>query len=366
MNNRKIIGVIGQGFVGGSLSTGMSHAFDVYTFDKKGVVAAGALRGARDEAGRDSLQTLISNLETKNLTDNFTGVYFVCLPTPMFEDGECDLRIVEQTLINMSIIPGERIAVVKSTVPPGTVEKWNKKFENSGLTVVFNPEFLTEKNALNDFKNQNRIIVGGPDHETKVVKQIFNTAFPNVPVIKTSSTNAEMVKYFTNIHLASRVVLSCEFWQLCNTLNHDGLDIDYDKVVEYAKYDPRLGGTHMNVPGADSIPGSRGHCLIEGSKITVKNNKKVKVENIKIGDELASTDHNLTNDGLKRVKHKNVRHYKGTVITIKAGSFSITCTPEHLIPINRLGKFLIIKAQDITATDEVFVYKSVKKKNLTL
>jgi UDPglucose 6-dehydrogenase len=56
-------------------------------------------------------------------------------------------------------------------------------------------------------------------------------------------------------------VLSCEFKQVCDSLDNQGLNVDYDKVLEYAKYDPRLGGTHMNVPGNDGIPGARGHCF---------------------------------------------------------------------------------------------------------
>ena len=80
----------------------------------------------------------------------------------MKKDGSCDVSIVEKVLTQLAIFDGKRIAVVKSTVPPGTTAHWNEMFKDSGLTVVFNPEFLTEANAVDDFKNQNRIIVGGP------------------------------------------------------------------------------------------------------------------------------------------------------------------------------------------------------------
>lgn len=275
----KSIAVIGQGFVGGSLTTVFAERdFTVYVHDKTGKVAEGGtnilaptpdldlqrtarLAGVprvREPNEGTPVQNFAKACEEQN---NFSGIFFVCLPTPMYEDGEADLSIVEGVLNELSSVPGNRIAIVKSTIPPGTTERWNRKFESTGLRVIFNPEFLTEANALDDMRNQNRIILGGPRPHINAVKLIFQRAFPKVPVIKTSSTTAEMVKYFTNVQLAARVVLSCELSQVCEALDKKGMNIDYDKVVEYAKHDPRLGGTHMNVPGPDGIPGARGHCF---------------------------------------------------------------------------------------------------------
>jgi UDPglucose 6-dehydrogenase len=276
----KSIAVIGQGFVGGSLTTVFSERkFKVFVYDKSGKVAPGGVdilsaipkadtaewvrlaglpANPPPEPGPTMIQQFVSAVED---TEDFSGVYFVCLPTPMYEDGEADLSIVERVLNELSSVPGSRIAVVKSTVPPGSTERWNRVFESTGLRVVFNPEFLTEANALDDMRNQNRVILGGPRPHINTVKLVFQKAFPKVPLIKTSSTTAEMVKYFTNVQLTTRVVLSCELQQVCHALDCQGMNIDYDKVVEYAKHDPRLGGTHMNVPGPDGIPGARGHCF---------------------------------------------------------------------------------------------------------
>lgn len=275
----KSIAVIGQGFVGGSLTTVFAErGFNVYVYDKVGKVAQGGipilaptddldLHRTAQLAGVSLLREPDEGTEVQNFAraceeqDNFSGIYFVCLPTPMFEDGEADLSIVSRVLNELSSVPGKRIAVIKSTVPPGSTKRWNELFESTGLRVIFNPEFLTEANALDDMRNQNRIILGGPRPHINAVKLIFQSAFPKVPLIKTSSTTAEMVKYFTNVQLAARVILSCELSQICEALDKQGLDIDYDKVVEYAKQDPRLGGSHMSVPGPDGIPGARGHCF---------------------------------------------------------------------------------------------------------
>lgn len=283
---KKSIAVIGQGFVGGSLTTVMAEkGFSVYVYDKAGKVAPG---GKTHSFETLSVRHFVQR--TEEFSDErdesgqatgipgFTGVYFVCVPTPMYEDGSCDTTIVEEVLKELAEIPGNRIAVVKSTVPPGSTENWNNLFEGTGLRVIFCPEFLTEANALEDMRNQNRIILGGPRPYINTVKQIFQTAFPKVPITKTSSTTAEMVKYFTNIQLAARVVLSCELYQICDALDKRGLNIDYDKVKEYANHDVRLGNSHMNVPGIDGIFGARGHCFPKDLNALIAVSKSIDVK----------------------------------------------------------------------------------------
>lgn len=251
---KKTIAVIGQGFVGGSLTTVFSEqGFEVFAYDKSGKYAKGSYPYKPED-----LKHLVSFAESNK---DFSGIYFLCLPTPMFEDGSADLSIVESVLEELSLIPGNRIVVVKSTIPPGSTEGWNKKYESTGLSVIFNPEFLTEANALVDMRNQNRIIIGGPRPWINSVKQIFQTAFPKVPIIKTSSTTAEMVKYLTNNFLTVKVAFANEMAQICEALDASGLNVDYDKVVEYAKYDRRLGDSHWGVPGPDGARGYGGHCF---------------------------------------------------------------------------------------------------------
>jgi UDPglucose 6-dehydrogenase len=255
------IAVIGQGFVGGSLTTVFfERGFDVYAYDKSGKYVKGALSAHKSGGYPSSISELIKNNESGDLA-GFSGVYFVCVPTPMRTDGSADLSIVEGILDELSREPGERVAVVKSTIPPGSTESWNKKYESTGLRVVFNPEFLTEANALDDMRNQNRIILGGPRPWINQVKQAFQTAFPNVPIVKTSSTTAEMVKYLTNNFLTVKVAFSNEMYQICQSLEKTGLNVDYDKVVEYAKYDERLGNSHWAVPGPDGKFGYSGSCF---------------------------------------------------------------------------------------------------------
>jgi UDPglucose 6-dehydrogenase len=271
MKKKKNIAVIGQGFVGGSLTTVFAErGFDVFTYDKLGKRAPGGqpayrpnpdqLRTYQHEA--NSVADLIAGCE---LDSNFTGVFFVCVPTPMYDDGSADLSIVESVLVEIAEAEGKpalpRVAVIKSTVPPGSTMKWNEKFNKKGLFIVFNPEFLTERTALEDMRNQNRIVLGGPRPHINRVKQLFQTAFAGVPLIKTSSTTAECVKYMTNCFLATKVTFANEMSQVCEALDRAGYDIDYDKVVEYATRDIRMGESHWAVPGPDGSHGFGGHCF---------------------------------------------------------------------------------------------------------
>ena len=147
-----------------------------------------------------------------------------------------------------------RIVAIKSTIPPGTTNRLNKECKN--ISVIFNPEFLTEANFIDDFKNQNRIIIGGERPSTTKLRQVYSLVFPNAKIVKTGSKTAEMVKYMTNTFLATKVSFANEMKMIC-----DGLDIDYDKVVEYSTYDERLGKSHWAVPGPDGKLGFGGSCF---------------------------------------------------------------------------------------------------------
>lgn len=269
------IGVVGQGFVGGSLTTVFSERGErVFVYDKMGKRAEGGIAEfVRSDIGQNLVPNSIAEfVNACEGTSGFSGIFFVCVPTPMYEDGSPDTSIVEDVLELICNAPyttdsPERIAVIKSTVPPGSTERWNKLFNDRGLHVVFNPEFLTEANAVNDMREQNRIVLGGPRPYINTVRNIFQRAFPKVPIIKTSATTAEMVKYITNCMLAVKVSFANEVAQICEALDADGLNIDYDKVVEYAKVDRRLGETHWSVPGpvpthdGRYVRGFGGHCF---------------------------------------------------------------------------------------------------------
>lgn len=230
---KSTIGVVGQGFVGNAIYQKFKNYYQVRTFDL-------------DESKRntDSLKEVVDN----------SDIVFVCLPTPMRMNGSCDISIVEGVISEINSLTTDKIVVIKSTIPPGTTDSLNSKYDN--VTIVFNPEFLTEANAVHDFENQSKIILGGPRKGTDMMKTIYRLVFPTTPIIKTGAAHAEMVKYLTNTFLSVKVSFANEIYELCKRM-----DLDYDKVVEYATYDERLGKSHWSVPGPDGDFGFGGHCF---------------------------------------------------------------------------------------------------------
>jgi nucleotide sugar dehydrogenase len=231
-----MIGIVGQGFVGNAVYQKFKNYYDVLTND---------LDENKSTSTIDNLVRLCDTI-------------FLCLPTPMKPSGECDVSILEDVLDNIDLITDNletrRTVVIKSTIPPGTTEKFNSRYES--LNIVFNPEFLTERNAVSDYENQNRIILGGPRPTTTELKQIFSKVFPKARIIKTNSTYAEMVKYTTNAFLSTKVSFANEIYEICQRVG-----ADYDKVIEYATLDERLGESHWGVPGHDGDFGFGGHCF---------------------------------------------------------------------------------------------------------
>ena len=88
--------------------------------------------------------------------------------------GQCDLSIVESVIHDISKKCENKIVIIKSTSPPETTKNFSDKFSN--LSIVFNPEFLTEKNYINDFKNQEFIVLGGNEASCNSVKRNVPTS----------------------------------------------------------------------------------------------------------------------------------------------------------------------------------------------
>ena len=230
------IGIVGLGFVGTAIYQGLKNFYDIRGYD---------------------IDHTKSNSTLEDVVVH-SDIIFQCLPTPMRSTGECDLSIVEDSLMKIDELSRQfnrtPIVIIKSTVHPGTCERLNDTFIN--LNIIFSPEFLTEANSIEDFKNQTRIILGGPRPYTTQVKTMFRKAFPHIPIIKTGYKTAEMVKYFINNFLSTKVSFANEMYQICKSL-----DIDYDKVTEYALFDQRIGRSHLAVPGPDGDFGYGGHCF---------------------------------------------------------------------------------------------------------
>jgi len=185
-------------------------------------------------------------------------IIFISVPTPMGKDGRNHLGIVKSVVYQLKkcIDTSKTHIVIRSTVLPGTSDE---------LDCYFMPEFLTEKNWDQDFKECRNWIFGlkKGDNEDFIEKisNIINSAYDagnikynNLTFVKNGE--AEMIKYFRNVFLALKVSFCNEIYDLCVQKN-----INYDIVQRIAALDERIGLSHTKVPGHDGRRGYGGTCF---------------------------------------------------------------------------------------------------------
>ncbi len=231
------VGIIGRGFVGGAMYENFKDCFEVAVWDS-----------VEEKRTLNSFESFV----------DWSDIIFVCVPTPMKENGECDTSIVKDVVAKIANLDRRKYVVIKSTVTPGTTEELA---ERHNMVIGFNPEFLTEANSYNDFRHQPLIILGADDTGLgTVMAQLyyeFNTKVDNVAhVIQRSTKEAELFKYLANCFLATKVIFANEFKKLC-----DKVSVDYGRIAEIAVLDKRLGHTHWRVPGPDGKLGFGGSCF---------------------------------------------------------------------------------------------------------
>lgn len=157
---------------------------------------------------------------------NNSDICFIAVGTPMEEDGSADLQYVLTAAKQIGESMNHDLIVVdKSTVPVGTAEKvkntiqkeLNDREVNYRLSVIANPEFLKEGNAVEDFTKPDRIIIGSDDVEvTEIMRELYSPFTPNrEQFISMDIKSAEMTKYAANAMLATRISFMNEIANLC-------------------------------------------------------------------------------------------------------------------------------------------------------
>ena len=230
------IGIVGNGFVGSAIT----HGFSLYVDEIR-------IYDTDPRRSTHSLEDVAGDC----------GVIFVCVPTPMFESGECDLSIVHSVMERLSDCEGieNSVIAIKSTVVPGTMESLVKKYSN--LNFVFNPEFLTERAAKLEFINTARIVIGSNKEENNdVVESLYRIRFPHTQIIKTDLATAQLIKYMANCFFATKVSFMNEMYQIC-----EAVGADWSQTVKGFLSDGRVGNSHVDVPGHDGDFGFGGKCF---------------------------------------------------------------------------------------------------------
>lgn len=208
------VGVIGGGFVGNTIGKYYSNkGLSVKVYDKFKKL--------------DSIDDVIKQ-----------DVIFIAVPTPF--NGKIDLSAMDDAMANVGKAGENKIVIIKSTIVPGTTEDYQKKYPY--LNIIFNPEFLTESTADQDFAYPDRQIVGTTEKSYGIAGDVmlflplspFNRIMP--------SKEAEMAKYFGNNWFAIKVAYANQIYDVCQKLG-----LDYETVKEAAAADKRVGPSHLDV-----------------------------------------------------------------------------------------------------------------------
>lgn len=187
-----------------------------------------------------------------------SDVVFLCVPTPMGNDGSCDTSTLEHYLSQ----PTDAVFVIRSTCPPEFLRHWESK-----VKLVFMPEFLTERSWRQDALNPIALVLGGHSEHTETVKDLYGkySVFTDRDFICTDIASASLLKYTANTWFATKVTLLNYVYEYCQQTG-----IDYNTVALLLGADPRIGHTHLQVPGPDGSRGFGGKCFPKDLSATIK------------------------------------------------------------------------------------------------
>ena len=190
------IGIIGLGFVGGSMYK---------SFKLKGVNCV----------GYDKYKDVGNFEDVLN-----TNILFLCLPT-LFDEERCMYNKDEivKTLDKLEDFKG--LIVIKSTVEPESTNILSEKYPN--LRISHNPEFLTARTAFEDFHNQTHIVLGKGPHCDSIQElyDFYHQYYPDAEISTCTALESESMKIFCNSFYASKVMLFNEYYLLCQKNGSD-------------------------------------------------------------------------------------------------------------------------------------------------
>lgn len=223
------IGVVGIGMVGSQLSRYFSEIKNLRRRQELFLYDIDQKKGASDDL-------------------NKADIIFVCVPSPRnLKDGSGDISFVRQAV---AALRGEKIIVIKSTVPPGTTETLQQEYPNHQL--LFNPEFLTESRAWEDMVRPDRQIVGFTEKSLEAANWVLSL-LPKAPFmspwglntytpIRITATEAEFIKYAGNIHFVRKVN-----WANALAQAAEKLGVNYENIRQGMAADHRIGDSHLDV-----------------------------------------------------------------------------------------------------------------------
>lgn len=238
--------------------------------------------------------------KVSDLSESDIEVSFVCVPTPMGKDASIDASILITAVADLLAYTTGMI-VIKSTVIPSIVGELAKD-----PRVIYNPEFLTEKAANEDFVNPIMHVFGGHSTQTENLEKIYNrySACKPCPVYHMTAEEASFVKYGMNSFLASKVLWFNQFYDIVEQYGGN-----YSTIIKAIGTDNRIGSSHTMVPGHDGRKGYGSACFAKDVPAFVKFAQSIG-KDFTVLKEVAIVNQDIRNsygEPLPREKEQHVR-----------------------------------------------------------
>ena len=274
------VGIVGFGFVGKALKNGLKDNVDCVEIDP------------------------ILGTDLNDLKSHEPRIVFICLPTPMNDDGSQNIDLVKGAVNQINKFEQDILVVIKSTILPKYVDEI---FTNNN-NIIINPEFLRENFANEDFINSEIIVFGGEQTNCDKLANFYEKYTKCIckDYIDTDPMSASLVKYTINSFLALKVIFFNEMKSVFDNFN---TNTEWSDFINSLSKDKRMGNSHMNVPGPDGRYGFGGPCFPKDVKALIQYSKE-------IGNELTllkkanSINNNIRakyNDETVREKEQNIK-----------------------------------------------------------
>jgi UDPglucose 6-dehydrogenase len=246
------IGIIGSGVVGSATGIGFASLGNNVTFfdiDENKI---------EDLAKKGFMATTDMGLMVKNC-----NIFFVCVPTPD-KNGEIDLDIMKSVIEKLSILCRNKddyfLIVIKSTITPTTTEnimipliqRFTNKYVGDDFGICFNPEFLRDLKAYEDFIMPDRVVIGEYDKQSgDMLEKLYSSL--NCPIIRSNIRTAEMAKYANNCFYATKISFFNEIHMMCQEIGSIDSNV-IRKIVQMDKFYGSHPWEHGHSFGGKCLP----------------------------------------------------------------------------------------------------------------